>query len=458
MTIRRFAFAALLAAAAPSASAAHAVRFPLDVDPQRAGAWRIDLPLAVYREAAHGDLRDVEARNGRGDFVPLGPVPLRYGAPAPSPIETVSLLPFALPSLGAASPSGAQLRLLVERDASGVLRRLDLADGSAPATMPAAELLFDAGSGDAALHALDVALDPAGGASQRARVSVLASDDLDTWRPLGAPQALLRIDQGGRLLERRELDLGGMRARYLLLRSADATPLPAVATVALRLRHQPPMVADWPQSQAVDASFLRAGAAGEFFYRAPGAIPVDAIEVVPADLNSIAEVGIDSRGAEDRPWVRRHGGTVFRVAFDGEESGSLPVRIDAVREREWRITTDPPLAQPPVLRLSFTPDAWVLLAQGPGPFELVAGSGDSRRADWPLDRALDALAAQSGPGFRLPLATVGGAVQLDGPAALAPAATPLPWRRIALWGVLLLGALAVVVLVLRLLRERAPAA
>lgn len=456
MTIRRFALALLLALAAPAASAAHAVRFPLDVDPQRAGAWRIDLPLAVYREAAHGDLRDVEARNGRGDAVPLGPVPLRFGAPAPTPLETVSLLPFALPALGASAPSGAQLRLLVERDAGGTLRRLDLAEGAAPST-PGAELLFDAGSGEAALHALDVALDPAGGPAQRARVIVLASDDLDTWRAVGAPQSLLRIEQAGRLLERRELDLGGQRARYLLLRGADGASLPPVAQVALRLRHQPPMVVDWPQSQSVDADFLRNGAAGEFFYRAPGAIPVDAIEVLPADLNSVAEVIVDSRGAEDRPWIRRHSGTVFRVAVDGEESGSLPVRIDAVREREWRITTDPPLAQPPDLRLSFTPDTWVLLAQGPGPFELRAGSADSTRPSWPLDTALDALAAQSGPGFRLPLATVGGALQLDGPAALSPAPAPLPWRRIALWGVLLLGALAVVVLVLRLLRERAPA-
>lgn len=448
--------ALLLCVAAPAASAAHAVRFELDVDPARAGAWRIDLPLAVYREAAHGDLRDVEARNGRGEPVPLGPVPLRYGAPAPAPLETVSLLPFALPSFGGASPNAAQLRLLVERDAAGTLRRLDLAE-QATAPTAAAELLFDSGTGEATLHALDVALDPAGGPSQRARIAVLASDDLDAWRPVGGPQFLLRIEQAGRLLERRQVDLGGIRARYLLLRSADGAPLPPVAEVALRLRHQPPMVVDWPQTQAVDALFERAGAAGEFFYRAPGAIPVDGLEVLPADLNSVAEVVVDSRGGADREWVRRHGGTVFRVAVDGEESTSLPARIDAVREREWRITTSPPLAQAPTLRLSYTPDTWVLLAQGPGPFELVAGSASSTRADWPLDTALDALAAQSGPAFRLPQATVGGALQLDGPAALAPAPTPPPWRRIALWGVLLLGALAVVVLVLRLLRERAPA-
>ncbi|MCE3003830.1 MAG: DUF3999 domain-containing protein [Xanthomonadaceae bacterium] len=457
MTIRPALLALLLAAASPVASAAHAVRFPLEVDPQRAGAWRIDLPLAVYREAAHGDLRDVEARNGRGEPVPLGPVPLRYGAPAASALETVSLTPFALPPLGGTAPSGAQLRLLVERDAGGTLRRLDLSESGAPAAPAGAELLFDAGSGEASLHALDVALDPAGGPAQRARVVVLASDDLDTWRPLGPSQALLRIEQAGRLLERRTLDLGGQRARYLLLRGADGAALPPVAQVALRLRHQPPLVADWPQSQSIDAAFVRGGAAGEFIYRAPGAIPVDGLEVVPADLNSVAEVVVESRAADDRPWVRRQSGTVFRVAIDGEESGSLPVRIDAVREREWRITTDPPLAQPPVLRLSFTPDTWVLLAQGPGPFELRAGSAESRRADWPLERALDAMAAQSGPGFRLPLATVGEAVQLDGVAALTPAPTPPPWWRIALWGVLLLGALAVVVLVLRLLRERAPA-
>jgi hypothetical protein len=454
MRMHSIALAVLLAAAAPAANAAHAVRLPLDVDPQRAGAWRIDLPLEVYREAAYGDLRDIEARNGRGDVVPLGPVPLRFGAPPATPLEAVTLQPFALPALGGDSPSVAQLRLLVERDAGGTLRRLDLAEGAAPASR-GAELLLDAGSGEAARVALDVTLDPTGGPAQRARVVVLGSDDLDVWRTIGAPQSLLRIEQAGRVLERRTLDLDGERWRYLLIRATDGATLPPVAQVVLRLRRQPPALADWPQSQSVDATLDRQGNAGEFFYRAPGPIPVDGLEVVPADLNSVADVVIESRDAPDQPWVGRHRGTVFRVAVDGEESGSLPVRIEIARHRDWRITTDPPLAQAPSLRLSFTPDTWALLAQGPGPFELRAGSADSKRPGWPLDTALDALAAQSGPGFRLPLARVGAAVPLDGPGALTPAPEPLPWRRIALWSVLLFGALAVVVLVMRLLRERA---
>jgi hypothetical protein len=457
MTILRALLAVALAGAAPAAIASHAVQFALDVDPARAGAWRIDLPLAVYREAVHADLRDVEARNGRDEPVPLGPVPLRWGAPDAPVLREIPLSPFALPRLDAAPPSGERIRLQVEQDATGALRRIDLTRAAAADTHAAADLLLDTGDSDDLRIALDVALDAAAGTALRAQVQVLASADLDAWRPIGAPQALLRLEQGGRVLERRQLDLGGLRDRYLLLRRTDGDGMLPVAAVGVRLRAQPARLVDWPQSQVVEATFERGGDPGEFFYRAPGPIPVDTIEVLPADLNTVAEVQVASRDTTDRGWQPRHAGTAFRVAFEGSETSSLPASIPVVREREWRIRSDPPLARPPVLRLGWTPDAWVLLAQGPGPFKLVAGSADSRRPDWPLAQALDALALQSGPDFTPPKTTPGPAVVRDGDAARKPTPAPLPWRRIALWGVLVLGALAVVALVLRLLRERMPA-
>ena len=453
MTIHRVLLALVLAGAAPATLARHAVQFELDVDPARAGAWRIDLPLAVYREAVYADLRDVEARNGRDEAVPLGPVPLRWGAPEAPALREIALEPFALPRLDSALPSGERIRLRVEKDPSGALRRIDLDSAAATDATAAADLLLDTGDGNDLRIALDVALDAAAGPALRAQVQVLASADLDVWRAVGAPQALLRLEQGGRVLERRQLDLGALRDRYLLLRRIDGDRALPVAAVGLRLRAQPQRAVDWPQSQVVEADFERGGKPGEFFYRAPGPIPVDAIEVLPADLNTVAEVQVESRDGTDRAWQPRHAGTAFRVAFEGSETASLPARIPVAREREWRITTEPPLAQPPELRLGWTPDAWVLLAQGPGPFRLVAGSADSQRPDWPLTQALDALALQSGPDFTPPKATPGPAVVRDGDGARQAAPAPLPWRRIALWGVLVLGALAVVALVLRLLRE-----
>jgi hypothetical protein len=447
----------LCAALLPLAAfAGHAWQFDTDVAGERAGAWRVDLPPQVYARVLHADLRDLEARNAAGEAVPFGPAPLRYGAPATPALETIELPLFALPRLAPGVPDSARLRLLVERDASGTLRRIDLAEGAAAPV--ANDLLLDTGSGEVELVALDVALAPAAGDSLRARVAVLASDDLDAWREVGAPQSLLRLAEGGRLLERRALDLGGIRARYLLLRRLDGDGGLPVQSVALRLRRQVAPISDWPQSRLVDADPIGSGKPGEFFYRAPGPIPVDSIEVVPADANSVAEVQVDSRDTDADRWQPRHAGSVFRIAIDGDEAGSLPATIGVTRERLWRISSSPPLSRAPRLRLGYTPDSWVLLAQGEGPFRLVAGSADGRRADYPLERVLDQLAGQTGPMFRLPIATIGEPRALDGEAALKPAPTPPPWRQIALWVVLVLGALAVVVLVLRLLRERDAAA
>ena len=446
----------LCAALLPLAAfAGHAWQFDTDVAGARAGAWRVDLPPQVYDRVLHADLRDLEARNAAGEAVPFGPAPLRYGAPATPALETIELPLFALPRLEPGMPDAARLRLLVERDAAGTLRRIDLTENG---TTPVAnDLLLDTGSGEVELIALDVALSPAAGDRLRARVAVLASDDLDAWREVGAPQGLLRLAENGRLLERRALDLGGIRTRYLLLRRLDGADGLPVQSASLRLRRQPARISDWPQSQVVDAEPIGSGEPGEFFYRAPGPIPVDSLEVIPADANSVAEVQVESRDAEAQAWRARHAGSVFRISVDGDEVGSLPATTGPARERLWRVHSTPPLARAPRLRLGYTPDSWVLLAQGEGPFRLVAGSADGRRADYPLERVLDQFAAQIGPAFRLPIATVGEPRALDGEAALTPAPTPPPWRRIALWVVLVLGALAVVVLVLRLLRERAPA-
>jgi hypothetical protein len=108
--------------------------------------------------------------------------------------------------------------------------------------------------------------------------------------------------------------------------------------------------------------------------------------------------------------------------------------------------TLPPLTQAPTLVLGYQPDRFVMLAQGEGPFVLVAGSGRAAREDYPVQAA---LAASSTPPLS---ATLGARSESGGAQALAPKRGE-DWQRWLLWAVLGLGAGLVLVVSLRVLRQ-----
>ena len=94
----------------------------------------------------------------------------------------------------------------------------------------------------------------------------------------------------------------------------------------------------------------------------------------------------------------------------------------------------------------------MLLAQGPQPYRLLAGSVRAERPDYPVDAALAALGAARARDWQPPLATLGDGSAAAGDAALRDDRGP-DWRRWLLWSVLGIGALLVLVVSLRVLRQ-----
>jgi hypothetical protein len=114
-----------------------------------------------------------------------------------------------------------------------------------------------------------------------------------------------------------------------------------------------------------------------------------------------------------------------------------------------------PLDRAPTLRAAFRPDRFVFLAQGDGPYRLVAGSARTRRGDYPVDAALAQLRVKLGADWQPPLATLGTRVTLQGEIAFtpAPAETHRDWKTWLLWAVLVGAAALIGGLALSLLRK-----
>jgi Protein of unknown function (DUF3999) len=460
-------------------------------------AHQIELTTEVYAALVSSDLRDLDVLNADGDSVPTAPY--RHTT-IDLPIERRLSLPmFVLPPENAAAPVAEdEIHLHIERAPDGKLRTLDavVAPAAPPPTMGGvgnggarhssstsgvgatsptsanaartadgtSKILLDASGVHEPIASLLVYWDSHTDAI--AHFSVSASDDLQTWHVLVPNGAVMRLTQDGNVLEKHEIPLDHRMHAYLSVTHIEAdTALPALT---VQVQTQLPAAAQKPIQQwieatsdgpdAVDATAI--GASSVYRYHLSAPLPVGVIDLTLADDNSIARATLSTRlqAIPPAPWLRGADVVAFRLR-DGEATLSNdPIRVSTLpRTNEWRVAFASPVAHAPALKVAYTPDRFVFLAQGAPPYRLVAGSANARRVDAPMDVALNRLRASGGTTWAPPLASLGSRVDLQGASALAvtpKVAASAPWKTWLLWSVLVAAAGVVALLALSLLRKR----
>lgn len=439
----------LLAGGANAATPAdYAWLFPLATPDADASAWRVDLTPEVYARIHEADLRDLEVFNAAGKSVPFARIPI--AATPTTRVREVALPLLALPR--DARGSAADLRVVIERDAGGRLRRIDAGESAGAADAPSApQWLVDAGALDCAIERIVLAWDaPATGLV--ARFDIEAGDDLQSWRRVGSG-SVLALEQDGARLERRDILLDGSRHAWLRLqRRDDGASLAGLRAAARCIERD----AGMPVRSWLDAT-PAAGADGtRFAYELPAALPVVGARIALGNDNALADLTLSAReptGPER--WTRLARQTAFRLraGSDTLRNGDLEFGA-ASRRREFRLDGATPLANAPQLALAWLPDRFVFLAEGEGPYMLAVGSARAKRPGYPLDAALANLRATLGRDWQPPQAAIGAVRESAGTQALQPPPHPLPWRTWLLWSVLVAGAALVGGFALTLLRSK----
>ena len=458
-------FLCVLASAASARAATaddYAYAWPLAAAADSA-AWQVELTPEVYATIRDAQLRDLAVIDGAGQAVPIAP---RAAQTTNVAQATDSELPqFALPALAPGSGADEKLSLHVERGPDGRLRRLDAEVGGAEVspgshvTVGVGDILLDASALKAPIDSLWLDWDETG-AGVIAHFSVTASDDLQAWRTLVSGATVMSLQQDGNKLARHQIALNGARAKYLRLHGVDSEQRPAGLKVRARnlaqsTLTQPALV--WLDAQADATATPIAGKPAAFTYRLPAPLAIDALKLELAGINSLARVRIASRARTDDggPWQTRAEFTAFRLRQGADESSNDEVAtFPGARAQVWRVEPATPLEQAPAMRVAFRPDRFVFLAQGSGPYRLVAGSARARRADYPVDVALAQLRAKLGADWQPPLAPLGTRTVLQGEHALTAAPAPPDWKTWLLWGVLVGAAALVGGLALSLLKSR----
>jgi hypothetical protein len=305
-------------------------------------------------------------------------------------------------------------------------------------------------------------------------VAVEASDDLTQWRVVRSEVQVVALQHQGQRLDSSVLELGGVRAAYLRLRSLGSGPVPeltgAEATTATLQWPQPALQWSEPIAPAsCDAQHCD--------YALP-AVALEAVEVLPRDANTVAQVGWLARGEAAPPQSHRHGlrrhlhrnlhalrdksipplpapepgwqpladGSVWWLRLPTGESRSPVQHLDGAVHTQLRLQVAGGVAQlgaqPPQLRIGVRPRTLVMLARGAAPYRTVwvepatAAPAMPMAELMPARRSGDALPADRAV-LQADVAALASPV-LKAASVPAPATVPSP-SRAWLWAALVAG-------------------
>ena len=410
--------------------------------------WQIALPTQVYEQTVWPDLRDVRVFNSKGEAVPFALTPQRQPQRAPQPV-TLKVFPLDIKhakqegqgSLTVKMPGGAEVHLAgddVTRISQSFL--MALPDGQ-KTSLPVAQLRLNWSK-------------PA--QNWQAKVDLFYSDNLkfeDQWYKLAENSPLMDLTSGSDQLKLNTIPssvtLSETGYRYLLMTVSDASqPLALQSVEALAPAD------DFSNAYVYLPAHKEKVGASEAVYRWANPQPLAGLAITPGSDSPVLPVEIEFRQREQDPWRPLTKTVLYRINDAQSEptmlNGDLvqAIRIKGINA-SWGDT--PPEVQG--LRAS---QALVFIPQGTGPFMLAWGN----KAAKPQAMALDMVIPEKLRGQytleSLPVATEADTITLGGEARLTavdPAERRSHWMTMLIWGVLVIGVLALLLVAFRLWRE-----
>jgi hypothetical protein len=453
MRIEKFLFVLTLATASGLAVGAelpgrdeYAYRFPLQTG-DGSEFFAVDLPLEFYQSVSDPELRDAGVYNAGGQPVPRLFEPPEAEKEGPEQHVSLGLVPL----YGEESAHSDQLRFLLQRDAAGTRLELDTETTADQETgRKLAAYILDTRNLEHPLEALELDWHQAS-PGLIAAVRIHHSDDLRHWRSLGTG-TLADIEYEGTRIEQRRIELKAKISDFLRISWMDMPAGWRLKSVSgIHGSGIAPAVRDWVTLEPSQTEEQKA----EFLFDVNGFPPVDRIDLLLPDRNSVVRASVFYRPNSDSRWQRAHNGIFYTLSRQDSALHSPPATIRASRAGQWKIHIDAgTLSQPVRLRLGWRPDQLVFLAQGQQPFELVAGRAKDRLERFPQesqlgDNEIFKVLRKSGQAGK---ATLGSREPLSGPGQLT-FGEGFSWKTLLLWLGLSAAVLLVGWMVYSLMRE-----
>ncbi|OQW85722.1 MAG: hypothetical protein BWK72_20835 [Rhodoferax ferrireducens] len=418
--------------------------------------YRVTLPVEAYLNTAQPGFADLRVFNAAGE-----PVPFARTAPSGSSersMQRTTLRWFPLREAVASNAAAGKLDVTVRQSGDGTLVEVHSAAGKPENKSQAVRgYLLDASKLVRHESAQALELDWQGGNDGFQLLDIEASDNLQDWRSVQRNVQLARLDFNGERIERRRIELAGLPGRYLKLQWRD----PAIAPELVRAEIEqgsahwkaPPLA--WSAQIAPLRSALNLQP-GEFHYRLEQALPISRIRIVLPQGNVLLPLQILQPIRERRDWHGIAHGVVYRINSNNREWIQDEIALSGPWLKEFIVRFDPRSSRnisQPTMQIGIAPEQVVFLAEGAAPYELAVGNGKMASGALPLATLVPGLGAPNAP-------HIAEAVLASGAASVMPASSPASalqpqadWKKIALWGVLIAGVLAMAAMAWQLVRQ-----
>ena len=409
----------------------------------RDALYEIEIPAAVYFGVTRADLGDLRVFNGQSEVVPHAIRPRVMVTEQAG--TTVRLAVF--PLYGAANTKLEELNMRIEKRADGTII------GIQSAAKPAGEknlrgYLLDASTLQFVIHALRFDW-KSSSASFMGKVSVDGSDDLAAWTPVAANAGLARLTFDGHQIERDRVELRAAKFKYLRLSwPENQAPL---ASLVVHAEAGSKIVASPRLWQNISGSSVR-GKSGEYSYDLGGYFPVDRLRVELPQLNSMVQLQFFSRAKFTDEWRPVTSAMAYRLRDRDTEvtSSEIPVMMNSARY--WLLRVDQKGggvgSGAPALKIGWVPQKLVFAARGSAPFQLVYGSSGVKPAAFAIESLIPGYKTDAE--FKVKPAVLGEQVVIAGATQLR---APVDYKKITLWGSLIVGVMLLGWMAFRLSRQ-----
>lgn len=404
----------------------------------------IEIPAAVYRGVTREDLGDLRVFNGAGEVVPHA---LRPRVTSRAESDAAVRLPV-FPLYGEAVDKNADLNVRVEKRPDGTVIGIQSQGKGAARKNRLSGYLVDASSLKSFIHALQLDWHQASDGFV-GKVTVDGSDDLARWFNLANNAALARLMFDGHRVVRNRVELAPAKYKYLRIswseKQAALERLTVHAELAVKRVAAP---RNWQELAGAPI----AGRAGEYGYDRGGVFPTDRLRVELPQVNSLVQLQIHARAKPDDPWRPVLSALAYRFRGRDVEVTSPEIAVAVNTARYWMLRVDPKGggvgSGVPGLHFGWLAHKLVFAARGGGPYQLAYGSRTVKPAVFAIESLI--------PGYKTDAELAVTPAALGEPITLAGSASlraPRDYRRISLWGILVLGVGLLGWMALRLSRQ-----
>jgi Protein of unknown function (DUF3999) len=410
---------------------------PITVSAQGA-AYRVAIPVEVYRKIVHDDLSDLRVFNASGEAVPY-----EFQEPQPKPASRppeASLPLFPLRGDARAALDG--VRVTVQSLGTAV----NVQAGAAAAESQTIKgYVLDARELTLPVLALQLHW-PDGQPEFSGNIRVESSDDLGSWHLVKSDAPVVNLRTNDALLVQSRLELPSTKAKFWRLTWVGKTPPLELTSVTANVT---PDRRDAERSSLIVVGTVVNDTRQEFSFDLAARLPVTQINIELPESNSVAKLQLLSRARPTDAWRPITHGEFYRVQNTGSEGRNDAITIPRNSDRYWLARLDqasgPITDGTPKLEATWNAEDVVFLARGNGPFLLAYGNASAVAATASLSALLSGVTV-------LP-AQLDTPHSLGGPAKLLPAPRAFPWKLSVLWAVLGLGVVLLAWMAYRLSRE-----